>query len=363
MGPYHPALPQPLGLTFRLRGEMIAGVEPPTTGYCRRGVEALVAGKEVERALPIVERSCSFAGHSHRLAFCRAVESVTGAAPSARARLVCGLYAELERTLARLWLLGMTARAAGLQREFRRALEQRELLFDALEAATGERVYWAVPVPGGVRALADEEASDALGAALARLAPDVAGWQAAAAPRGRLGHAGAAVGRITRERAEALGLAGLAGRAAGVDRDLRRDKPYGAYADVAVEWDDEMSLAAAARGDAAARVSHAAADLATSLRLARAFLDALAGADDTALAPQAAARAADGAGHGTIEGPHGPVTATVTLGPGDVVERLRIETPAAATLKAVPEALEGLAVTLAPLGLVSLDLCVECVDL
>src|SRR5579864_2657560 len=78
MGPYHPALPQPIALTFGLRGEKIVAVEPPETGYCRRDIAALVAGKDPAAALEIVERSCGFAGHSHRLATCMAVESALG---------------------------------------------------------------------------------------------------------------------------------------------------------------------------------------------------------------------------------------------------------------------------------------------
>ncbi len=98
-----------------------------------------------------MERSCSLAGGAHRTALCQAVESATAATVPANARVTRVLFAEIERALARLWLLATVSRAAGQPATLRDALEQREMLFDALEEATGQRRYWGIAVPGGVR--------------------------------------------------------------------------------------------------------------------------------------------------------------------------------------------------------------------
>jgi Ni,Fe-hydrogenase III large subunit len=344
-----------------LRGEKIVAVDPPASGFCRRGVEDLAAGKRIGEALQIVERSCSLAGHSHRTALCQAIEDATGAAPSARARLVRATFAETERALARLWTLGIAARAANLHAQFREAMEQREVLFDALAETTGERVFWGVAEPGGARTI--EEAADlaALRGAVERLAPAAETWRVAAGPRGPLGRAGSGVGRIDGERASALELKGVVARAAGIRRDLRRDAPYGAYADIAFDWGagDEQTPDS---GDAAARMAVVAADLATSLRLARTLLDAVRGADDTSLVD--GGKSAGGReGRAAVEGPHGEVRITATLAPDQTLARLRIQTPAAAVLGALPEILAGQSLELVPLVVASLDLCMECADL
>lgn len=363
MGPYHPALPQPIALTFKLRGEKIVAIELPQTGYCRRGVEAHAAAKPASQALEIVERSCSFSGHSHRLATCMAIESATGAAPSLRARLVRALFAEVERMLARLWTLGMSARAANLQGPLREALEQRELLFDATAEVTGERVFWAIPEPGGVRQLQEHPGLEPLRAVVEQLGPGIEAWRAATSPRGSLGRAGAGVARISRERAEELGLTGVAARGCGVARDLRRDAPYAGYADVAFEWaatDDTVPNT----GDAAARLAAAAADLATSRDLALDLLAGLPRADDTSLVDGRAKSGGQRKGQGTVEGPHGPVEALITLAPDGTVDRFSLRLPGpAALVAALPEILDGQLVGLAPLALASLDLCLECADL
>lgn len=363
MGPYHPALPQPIALTFKLRGEKIVAVDPPRTGYCRRGIEAHAAGKPASQALDIVERSCGFAGQSHRLAVCMAIETATGAAPSPRARLVRALFAEVERMLARLWMLGMTARAANLQAPLREALEQRELLYDALAETTGERVFWAISEPGGVRRFEEHAELAPVRAAVEQLSNSVETWHAATSPRGPLGRAGAGVGRITHDRARDFGMTGMAARGSGDETDLRRDAPYSGYADVAFEWQTTGDVPPPA-GDVSARMAATVADLATSYRLALDLLEAIPGADDTSLVDGRTKVTGAREGNGTVEGPHGPVEATITVSPAGTVDHLSLRSSGpSALVVALPEILAGQPVGLAPLVLASLDLCVECVDL
>ena len=172
---------------------------------------------------------------------------------------------------------------------------------------------------------------------------------------------GSGVGRITEERARALHLAGVAAHATGVKADLRRDTPYGAYAQVAFDWaEDGADLSSG--GDVAARMALAVSDMATSVRLARTFLEALPSAEDTAVVP-GGARAGGWDGHGAAEGPHGPVEANVTLTPAGAVDRVSLRLPSAALVAALPELLEGQRLDLVPMILASLDLCMECRDL
>jgi Ni,Fe-hydrogenase III large subunit len=330
-------------------------------GYCHRGIEALAAGKAVPQALDIVERSCSFAGHSHRSALCQAIETATGAAPSARSSLIQALFAEVERTLERLWLLGMTARAAGLHALFHDALGQRELLFEALSSMTGQRLFWGIAEPGGVRELEGSADLESLAGVVEKLTPAVETWRVSLGPRGPLGRVGSGIGRITEERARALHLAGVAARAAGVEADLRRDAPYGAYAQVTFDWAEDGADPPSG-GDVAARMALAVSDMATSVRLTRTFLEALPSAEDTAVVPSGT-RAGGGSGRGAAEGPHGPVEASVTLTPAGAVDHVSLQLPSAALVAALPELLEGQRLDLVPMILASVDLCMECRDL
>lgn len=346
---------QPLALKLRLRGETIVGMEPPSTGYCRRGIAPLVESARVEDALAVVERSCSLAGTAHRTALCQAIESATGTAVAPTARLTRVVFLEVERILARLWLLGTTARAASLPAPFKDALKQRETLYAALETATGQRVYWAVAIPGGARTDLD---LTPLREVLDGLVPDVVVWRAAVAPTGPLGRTGQGMGVLAGERAEALQLTGIAAGGSGDAPDARRDQPSGGYADLSFAWPEGVSGA----GDVAARMRYAVENIATSLDLTQACFEALETAGEPSAAAALKVPGAPAAGQATVEGPHGPVTVRADLTPALTIARFHLETPGATLLASLPEVLEGRPLAHAPAVLASLDLCMECID-
>lgn len=361
LGPYHPVLELPLGLTLRLRGETVASVEPVQSGFARRGVAELVAGRPLDEALAIVERTCSLSHEAHRLALCMAVESATGATPSQVAGQMRLVFAECERILARLWTLAQVSRAAGLPTPFGDALEQRETLFDALQTATGQRHYWGVAVPGGVREGLDLAP---LTAAIAELEEALPAWRKQVTPNGPLAIAGKGAGTISAARAKDLGLTGVAAAGSYEAEDLRRTRPYGAYAGM------ETQLEGASRGrsgDAAARLVCIVEDLAVSLSLVRDTIAALDG--ETPGAPTSAGAsggrpAAGAVVSGAVEGPHGPIEVAATLaGDGSALAQVRLTTPGIeALVAALPELLEGCRLPHAAVILASLDPCVECLD-
>jgi Ni,Fe-hydrogenase III large subunit len=353
-----------------LRGETIDETAPPATGYCRRGIAELVSGKPLDAALAIIERSCATAGHSHRLAACLAIEAARGAIPSPRAQLLRAAFAEIERCLARLWTLGLTARAAGIGAAWRDALDQRELLYAALSEETGERTYWSIAVPGGVRDLPDGADLAKLSVAMDQLEPLVEAWRVTVGPRGPLGRAGIGTGRISPEQARQVRLTGLAARASGVAGDLRRDAPYGAYATAQFEW-PSAAVPDRRGGDVADRMSLAVDDLATSVQLTRLFLADITPAQSEAESAQGAqtAAVASGAngdsqreGTATVEGPHGAVTIAVALTSAGTVDHISSQLPGAELIAALPDLLQGRTMSQVPMVLASLDLCPECAD-
>lgn len=355
MGPYSAVTPQPLALTLRLRGETVVGVEPVGAGYCRRGIAALVEGAKLEAALPLVERSCSFAGTAHRTALCRAVESAANTTIGASARLTRVLFLETERILARLWNLGLAAQGVGHAPLWEAAQDQREDLFLALEAGTGTRHFWGIAVPGGVRADVDVEP---LRAALERLEAALASWRSATGPRGALGRAGKGVAVVSAERAAALGLTGVAALGSTAGNDLRRQERGTGYDELGVDWPSPDGQRA---GDVAARLAGAVEDMATSLAIARKCLGKLPAGGAGAPSPfKPLGR--DARLSATLEGPHGPVALSARHTAAGTLAELSLETPAATTLAVLPELLEGRQLGHLAAALASLDLCAECLD-
>ncbi len=357
LGPYSPALGQPLALTLELRGETVASVWPPVTGFSRRGISTLARNVPIADALVLVERSCALAGTANRTALCLAIEDAKGDTPLLHARLTRVVFLEIERILARLWALGVSARTANLTQLFEDALEQREMLFGALVEATGQRVFWGIAEPGGAR---DDIELDALTSALKRIEAATTDWRLAVGPRGLLGLAGTGVGKISADRAGAL--SGLAAAGSGAGADARREHPGGGYADLGDEivWTGASSGTSA--GDVAARLNAAVDDIGQSIAIISSATTALSRGNSV---PSAAvvAHTADPRGTGRVEGPHGPIELAVTLVDDERVADLRIVPPGEALLAELPDLLTGSPLGKVPLILASLDLCVECLDL
>jgi Ni,Fe-hydrogenase III large subunit len=354
LGPYTSALVQPLPLTLILRGAQTEDVELGDPAPLSRGIVALANGKSVDDALALLEHSCANAGQAQRLALVLALEASTNTPTSKQARLTRVLFAEVERILARLWTLGLSARAAGYPVLWRTALDQREDLFAATQSVTGERVHWSVATVGGVR---ETFTLTSLADALTAFAPACEEWRRATIARGPLGTIGAGLGVISEEQAQRL--SGLAGRAAGNRQDVRECAPYDGYVDLAHAWPSSTYKT----GDVAARLLCAAEDLTTSVAVAQACLAELEKDADAAPDQGSASAEASGTGQATVEGPHGAVTIRATRDQQGVVERLECETPGAALYALLPDILHGHNATQAPLILASLDLCAECLAL
>jgi Ni,Fe-hydrogenase III large subunit len=354
LGPFSSALTQPLPLTLLLRGDRIEDVEPGDLMPYHRGVVALCEGKTVDEALTIIEHSCATAGQTHRLALVLALEAAANQPTSKHSRLTRVLFAEIERILARLWTLGVSARAAGFPELWRAALDQREDLYSATESVTGERIYWAIALVGGTR---ESLTLTGLADALTAFAPACEEWRKATIARGSLGMAAAGLGVISEE--QATGLSGLAARAAGAQQDVRESAPYDGYVDLAHVWPSSTYKT----GDAAARLLCAAEDLRTSVAVVQACLAELANNPSAGVDERHDAANAQHTGEATVEGPHGAVTIRVTRDQEGGVERLECVTPGDALYALLPRILRTHNATQAPLILASLDLCAECLTL
>ncbi len=322
-----------------------------------------------DEALPVIERTCSLAHETHRIAFCQALESATNTQISQNAQTTRVLFAEIERLLARLWTLALAARAATANQLYQLALDQRESIFAALEAATGERHYWRISVPGGVRS---DLQIEPLREALNFLQPGLAGWATTAAPAGLLGRTSNRIGIIPDDQVHTLELEGLAARGSSRVSDLRVTQPYAAYADYQAELsddkndDDEVHAETKPAGDVTARLSCAAADLSQSHSIIQAAMSRLLEDSNQNENEKEAvildAPAADCAAASAVEGPHGPVSISYSYTSTGIVRGFVLKTPGAGVVQALPQLLEGRLLPQVPLILASLDLCIECQD-
>ena len=365
LGPYHPALTEPLGVQFALRGETITEVAV-TTGYAHRGVEALAVGHTLADALDVIERTCGTDGHSLRLAACLALEAHAGITPPERARALRTVFSEVERLLERLWYLMQVARIAQFGALLTAAVEARESLFEACVSATETRLFWGIPTPGGARGIADPLA---LQGALGDIAGNIATIERLLNDRGPMIRRLTNIGVITQEDIETGGVTGPVARASGSENDLRLTAPYDAYGDLDLEAMLNTEQVKSLIGDVGSRAFLAVAEIRQSMGIIEALLDELPEGQEATAFP---ALLTAGTTSATVESPHGQTTVTLTIGAADGksadtaatdwLTALAIAPASAATVALLPAALVRQKLSDALLILTSLDLCVACLD-
>lgn len=365
LGPYHPALAEPMSLRLALRGETVTTVETHL-GYLHRGVETLATTRDLPAVLDLVERICGTCGHSHRLALCLALERLADVSPPPRAEALRTVFAEVERLLARLWLLMQVGRAGEFGALYTAAVEAREVLFEACVAATGTRLFWGIPVPGGAAEVADP---GALAQALTDIEPSIVTMERLLSAQGSIVRRMLGVGKVTTAAVQDLRITGLVARGSGVEDDVRLTEPYCAYRLLADELTEDAGDIKALTGDVASRLRLAQREIRQCMHAMATLLDDLPTGQDRATFPTALTF---GSAEAQVEGPHGRETVAVRVGtegskpvvlaePGWLAE-LRITPPSAANVGLIPIVLPRQRLGDVPLILASLDLCVACVD-
>jgi Ni,Fe-hydrogenase III large subunit len=231
----------------------------PRLFFKHRGMEKRFEGLAPERGVVLAERVSGVGSVAHALAFCQAVEAAAGCDVPERARVLRVILAEMERLYNHLHYFGHLCATTTLkvgEAEGKLLEEQAKQLNTRL---TGSRFLRSVLAVGGLRRdLSPDrwlrDALDVLGARFSRYARQM---ENTASHLDRL----ITTGLLDRRVAFDQGATGPVERASGVDRDLRRDHPYAAYAQL------PPKVAVREDGDAHARAQVRMAEVEASIAL------------------------------------------------------------------------------------------------
>ena len=161
VGPVHAGIIEPGHFRFTANGETVVRLEE-RLGYVHKGIEALIAGAELDRAARLAGRVSGDSTVAYALAFARAVEAATGGRGAARAHWLRALMAELERIANHLGDIGAICNDAAFALMHAHCGMLREQVLRAADACFGHRLMMDRIVPGGVASDLDAPARTAL---------------------------------------------------------------------------------------------------------------------------------------------------------------------------------------------------------
>ena len=201
----------------------------PRFFYKYRGVEKIAEGRTVDHVLLLAERFSGTSAFAHSLAFCQAVEEISGVEAPGRAKALRLLLAEMERlrhhVSAIAGICGSTALAVATSQAS--ILEEELLRLSCL--ITGHRYFFGLNIPGGLAADFSNEAIKKLAAIVPVLLEKLGKFKEMLRFDSSFLDRLEEVGIVSQEGAIAYGLVGPVARASGVSRDLRKALPYSGY--------------------------------------------------------------------------------------------------------------------------------------
>lgn len=331
VGPVHAGVIEPGHFNFAVAGEPILYLQLRMF-YKHKGTEKLFEQMPVARAVFLAESVSGDSAASHATAFCQAVETASATEVPFRAQVIRTILLELERIYNHIADIGAIAMDVGFVVANAHAGRLRERVLALNEELTGSRLLRGMVCVGGVR-------RDWTGAQVSLLAPTLESVErefrdltrliaTSDSTRDRLERTGI----LTPEKAAALGIVGVGGRASGVDRDVRRDHPYAAYRNLS--WRIPVYQA----GDVLHRMQVRIDEVSESLTIIRDCAANLPAGDCRApVRPLEPGRCALSA----VEGWRGEILYWMRAGAGGRLERCKIKDPSLNNWPALVEAVGG----------------------
>ena len=336
VGPVHAGIIEPGHFNFAVAGEPILYLQLRMF-YTHKGTEKLFEDITIPRAVFLAESISGDSAFSHGTAFCQAIENASDMVIPARALVMRTILLELERVCNHIGDIGAIATDVGFAVANAHASRLREMVVRLNEGLTGSRWLRGMVCVGGVRRGWSAAQCDLLRDTVDQVEREfeslVALVQSSDSTRDRLEH----TGMLRPETARELGIVGVAGRASGVDLDVRRDHPYAAYE----RYPFHVPVYQA--GDVLHRMLVRVDEVKESCAILRAAANDL---REGVLPPGPHCAPAqpvppDRCALGAVEGWRGEILHWVRTAPGNRLERCKIKDPSVNNWAAIVEAVQG----------------------
>jgi len=228
VGPVHAGIIEPGHFRFTANGETVVRLEQ-RLGYAHKGIESLMAGAPIERALRLAGHVSGDSTVAYALAFARAVESALGVEAPPRAVWLRALMAELERLANHFGDIGAICNDASFTLIHAHCGVLRERALRAADACFGHRLMMDCILPGGIAADPGGGGLAALGSLIGEVRRTFPKLVELYDNTASLQDRTVGTGILKPELARQFGCGGYIGRAAGRGFDARRAPGYPPY--------------------------------------------------------------------------------------------------------------------------------------
>jgi Ni,Fe-hydrogenase III large subunit len=229
VGPVHAGVIEPGHFRFQCHGETVLHLEI-SLGYQHRGAEERLRELPPQRGAHLCETLAGDTSVGHAIAYCQAIEALSGCTVPARGQALRAVALELERAANHVGDLGALAGDVGYLPTSSWCGRIRGDILNMTGLLCGSRFGRGFVRPGGTGFDCDEALAGMIRERLASAARDAADacgllWKTPSVIARFEG-----TGTLPEAAAREIGLVGPAARASGIDRDVRRDLPTGIYA-------------------------------------------------------------------------------------------------------------------------------------
>ncbi len=357
MGPQHPSTHGVFRMVVTLDGETIVRLEP-VMGYLHRNHEKIGERNMYLQNMPYTDRLDYICSMSNNLGYAIAVEKLLGIKPPERAEYLRVIMAEFTRIVNHLWAIGFLLNDLGaFFTPALYAIEERELILDLFEEASGSRMMCNYMRFGGVaHDVSDDWIARAKELVHNRLPRAIEELDRYLTHNELIKARCQGVGVLPPDLAVAYSTAGPVLRASGIPYDVRRAEPYSIYDrfdfDVAVRYN----------GDVYDRYLIRIDEMWQSLRILRQALDQIPKGEIQTGKKQYMIRVPAGQAYGRVENPKGELGFYIVSDGSPNPYRYHIRAPSFINLTALNEMCKGHKVADVVVILGSIDIVLGEVD-
>ncbi|HEX6122110.1 MAG TPA: NADH-quinone oxidoreductase subunit D [Ktedonobacterales bacterium] len=334
MGPQHPSTHGVLRLVLVLDGETVVQCTP-VIGYLHRGMEKIFENRPYMAGIRYIDNADYLSVMINETCYAGAVEQLMDIEPPRRAQYIRLICSELMRIASHLVAVGTYGLDLGASTPVLWCFREREGILDLFEEVSGARFTHNYMRVGGVN-------HDLPRGWLQRLETWLDHFERVSHPELEVLLTGneifeartQSVGYIDRQQAMAYALTGPVGRGSGVSFDIRVDRPYGAYREIAVNPQVRQE------GDCWARYRVRMQEMLESVRLCRIAMERLPGGPISQRVP-IALRPPRGETYFAVESGRGEEAIYLISDGSEYPYRAKLRGPSFVNLQILPELLRG----------------------